>query len=253
MRQAVPSQVKAAARVAIKPILELFWEAEVRAKWEREKGESRRISAEAREIDGCGGHDRRDLCTSWGVGSDLRVPMVECQQCQHEVVCHFRMREKYHRFGMDLDQPLLFGSGCAQRVRHIQEDWSARVQGKVGRRTRNERINPVELLAQAARTKRLSDVPPVVQLDGMWVTIQRSQEVIKPEKRKRQRSKRSGKKQVILVALGFWPGGRWELLEWQIAEREDHQQWEVLVQRLWEHGCGPENGLQLVVRDGSGE
>src|SRR5258708_30435615 len=89
-------------------------------------------------------------------------------------------------------------------------------------------------------------------LMGCGVTIQQSLETSKPDKRKRQRKKRTGRKMVILVALGFWPDGRREVLDWQIARSEDHQEWEVLVQRLWERGCQPEQGLQLVVRDGSG-
>lgn len=153
---------------------------------------------------------------------------------------------------MDLDQDVLFSRGFAQSLRQMQERWSAQVGGNVGLRTLNERINQVELLAQAAHTPPLQDGWDVLQRDGIWVTIQHSHETIKSDKRKRQRKKRRGQKQVILVALGFWPDGRREILDWQIAESEDHQHWEVLVQRLWEHGCGPENGLQLVVRDGSG-
>src|SRR3989442_224593 len=97
---------------------------------------------------------------------------------------------------------------------------------------------------------QLTDVPPVLQLHGLWVTIIRQQEKIQPEKRQRQRKKRTGRKMVILVALGFWTDGRRAILDWQIARSEDHQEWEVLVQWLWERGCWPEQGLQLVVRDG---
>ena len=122
----------------------------------------------------------------------------------------------------------------------------------MGLRTLNERINQLEPLAQPTHTKSISEVPPVIQLDGIWVTITSQQEKIKPDKRKRQRKQRTGRKMVILVALGFWSDGRREILDWQIAGSEDHREWEVLVQRLWEHGCCPEQGLQLVVRDGSG-
>lgn len=108
----------------------------------------------------------------------------------------------------------------------------------MGLRTLNERINQIEPLARCAHTIPITDVPPVIQLDGIWVTIQSQQETIKPDKRKRQRHLRSGKKRVVLVALGFWSDGRREVLDWQIARSEDHQEWEVLVQRLWEHG-GP--------------
>lgn len=197
-------------------------------------------------------HYRRDLATGWGVISGLRVPMLECQHCQHAVVSHFALLEKGQRFWMDLDQQVLFGSGFAQSLRQMQEWWSASVEGSVGLRTLNARINQIEPLAAAAHTVPITQVPPVLQLDGIWVTIQQSQEAIKPDKRQRQRKKRTGKKMVILVALGFWPDGRRQILDWQIAGSEDHREWEVLVQRRWEHGCGPEQGLRLVVRDGSG-
>ncbi|MBA2682579.1 MAG: hypothetical protein H0U76_29815 [Ktedonobacteraceae bacterium] len=109
--QAVQEQAKVAACAALKSILEAFLEAEVSAKLGREKGESRRISGQERPIDwqcghcGCtdanqftrDGHYRRGLSTGWGHLSDLRLPMLECQQCQHDVVSHFAIIEKYHR------------------------------------------------------------------------------------------------------------------------------------------------------------
>jgi Transposase, Mutator family len=264
--QTVQGQAKAAACEAIKPVLQEFLEAEVSAKLGRKKGEPRHISGQAREIDwqcghcGCqdanqftrDGHYRRGLETGWGHLSDLGVPMVECQKCQHDVITQFAILEKYKRFWMDLDQDVLFGSGFCESLRQMRERWSAMVEGSVGLRTLNERINQIEPLAKCAHIGSFTDVPPVIQLDGIWVTIQSQQEKIKPDKRNRQRKKRTGRKMVILVALGFWTDGRREVLDWQIAHSEEHQEWEVLVQRLWERGCQPEQGLQLVVRDGSG-
>lgn len=57
---------------------------------------------------------------------------------------------------------------------------------------------------------------------------------------------RTGRKMVILVVLGSLPDGRREILDWQIARNEDHQEWEALVLRLRERGCRPEQGLQLI-------
>jgi len=264
--QAVQEQAKAAACAAIRPVIQEFLETEVCAKLGREKGEARHISSQPCEIDwqcghcGCqdanqftrDGHYRRGLSTGWGHLSDLRVPMLECQQCQHDVVTQFTILEKYKRFWMDLDQDVLFGSGFCESLRYLQERWSATIERRVGLRTLNERINQIEALASQVHTEPITDVPPVIQLDGIWVTIQSQQEKIKPDKRHRQRKKRSGKKMVVLVALGFWANGSREVLDWQIARSEDHQEWELLVQRLWECGCRPEQGLHLVVRDGSG-
>lgn len=58
----------------------------------------------------------------------------------------------------------------------------------------------------------------------MWVTIQPSPETVTPETRKRQRTKRCGKQVVVLVALGLWPEGKQEILDWQIAGREDRRE-----------------------------
>ncbi len=52
----VQKRMREAALAAIKLILEAFLEAEVSAKLGREKGESRRVSRQAREIDWARGH-----------------------------------------------------------------------------------------------------------------------------------------------------------------------------------------------------
>ncbi len=94
--------------------------------------------------------------------------------------------------------------------------------------------------------------PTVVQLDGIWVTVQSQGEKIKQDARKRKRKQRTGKKIVILVALGLWKDGTREILDWQVASSEDHTHWEVLLNRLWKREVQPEKGLQMIVRDGSG-
>jgi hypothetical protein len=160
--QSVQKQAKAAACEAIKPVLQEFLEAEVCAKLGREKGESRHSSGQPREIDwpcghcGCqdanqftrDGHYRRGLETGWGHLSDLRVPMLECQKCQHDVIIQFALLEKYKRFWMDLDQDVLFGSGFCESLRQMRERWSATVEGSVGLRTLNERIKEARTVGQ---------------------------------------------------------------------------------------------------------
>jgi hypothetical protein len=94
------------------------------------------------------GHYRRSLETGRGHLRDLRVPMLECQRCQHYVITQFAISEKYKRFWMDLDQDVLFGSGFCQSLRHLQERWGATAEGSVGLRTLNERINQIEPLGQ---------------------------------------------------------------------------------------------------------
>jgi Transposase, Mutator family len=266
--QVVQKQAKAAALNAIRPVLMGFLEAEVTAKLGRTKGEPRQVSSTARPIDwqcaSCGctdaqqftrdGHYRRNLETGWGHLEDLQVPMLECQHCQHDVMCSFSILEKYQRFWLDLDQDVLFSSGLCQSLREISQRWSAMVGGSVGLRTINERINQIEPLLLQAHREPIRDVPTVVQLDGIWLTIQSQSDKEKPDRRKCRRKERKGQRVVVLVALGFWHdgSGRREIIDWEIAKSEEHTEWEKLLNRLWERGVRPEQGLQMVVRDGSG-
>ena len=245
--QVVQKQAKDAALNAIRPVLMGFLEAEVTAKLGRAKGVPRQISSTARPIDwqcaSCGctdanqftrdGHYRRNLETGWGHLEDLQVPMLECQHCQHDVICSFTILEKFQRFWLDLDQDVLFSSGLCQSLREISQRWSATVEGSVGLRTINERINQIEPLLLQAHGEPITDVPSVVQLDGIWLTIQSQSDKEKPDRRKRRRKARQGQRVVVLVALGFWNdgSGRREILDWEIAKSEEHTEWEKLLNR----------------------
>jgi len=267
--QSVQRQLQEAAIGAIRPLLTEFCEAEVSAKLGREKRIPRRVSLEMREIDwqcgqcGCrdanqftrDGHYRRALETGWGHIEGLQVPMLGCQRCGHDVICHYTILEKYQRFWLDLDQRVLFGSGLCQSLRHLSQEWSAVLESSVGLRTINERINQIEPLLGQARNAPITDVPTVVQFDGIWLRVQTQTDALKLDKRGRKRKKRKGKKVVLLVALGFWTdgSGKREILDWQIADSESKAAWEPFVHRLWERGLRPETGLQAVIRDGCGE
>lgn len=264
--QQIQQQVQEAALAVIRSLLTLFLEEELTAKLGREKGEPRRVSAQPRGIDwqcgqcGCSdanqftrdGHDRRALATGWGQVEDLRVPMLECQQCQHDVICHYTILEKFQRLWLDLQQRALFGSGLSQSLRHLSQEWSATLGSSVGLRTINERINQLEPLSRQVHAEAISQAPAVVQFDGIWLTLQVPQDSIKPDKRQRQRHQRTGQRVVVLVALGFWEDGRRDILDWQIAKSEDQTEWETLLHRLWQRGLTPEKGLRAVVRDGNG-
>jgi hypothetical protein len=129
------------------------------------------------------------------------------------------MLEKFQRFWVDLQQDAFFSSGLGQSLRAIRNRWSGELERPVGLRTINELINQVEPLVHRMQEQHFPEAPPVVQCDGIWVTLQDQEGEIKSDKRQRKRHKRSGKKVVILVALGFWPAGRREILDWQARKQ----------------------------------
>jgi putative transposase len=171
------------------------------------------------------------------------------------VICTYTILEKYQRFWLDMDQQVLFGTGLCQSLRQLSQQWSAVLGSSVGLRTINERINQIEPLLRQARSTPISDVPAVVQFDGIWLRVQTQTGAFKVDKRQRKRKKRKGKKMVVLVALGLWAdgSGKREILDWQVADGESKAAWEPFVHRLWERGLRPETGLQAVIRDGCGE
>jgi hypothetical protein len=129
--QAIQTQMQQVIIDGVTQVLQEFLEQEVTTKLGRAKRSPRRISSQARPIDwrcahcGCSdanqfsrdGHYRRSLETGWGHLNSLRVPMLECQQCEHDVVAQFAILEKYQRFWLDAPQRAIFGSGLARSLR----------------------------------------------------------------------------------------------------------------------------------------
>lgn len=192
---------------------------------------------------------------SWGSIEGLRVPMLEWKPCGHDVICHFTILEKYERFWLDLDQDVVLGSGLCESLRHLSERWSEAVGSSIGLRTLNERINQIAPVLQEAHRTPITQVPAVVQFDGIWLRLQIPRGTVKTDRRGRRRQQHKGKRMVLLVALGLWTdgSGRREILDWQLADGESQPDWQRLLDRLWERGVRPEAGLQAVIRDGKGE
>jgi hypothetical protein len=127
------------------------------------------------------------------------------------------------------------------------------VGASVGLRTINVRINQLEARLAHVHGEPISEVPAVVQFDGIWLSLQTQQEGIHEDSHKRKRHCKSGKRVVALVALGLWTdgSGKRHLLDGEVADQEEQAVWERLVQRLWERSVKLETGLQAIVCDGS--
>jgi putative transposase len=255
--QAIETQMQQVIIEGVTQVLQEFLEQEVTIKLGRPKRSPRRITSQPCLIDwqcaqcGCtdanqftrNGHYRRSLETGWGHLDTLRVPMLECQCCEHDVVAQFAILEKYQRFWLDAPHRAIFGSGLSRSLRQPSQEWAATLGASVGLRTINERINQLEAKLAQVHHEPITEVPAVVQFDGIWP---------EPGRPSRMPSKR-GKRIVVLVALGLWTdgSGKRRILDWEVADQEEQAAWERLVQRLWERGVKLETGLQAIVRDGS--
>jgi hypothetical protein len=260
----VQGEVQQAALAAIRPVLQSYLEMELSAKLGRERYAPRTVSNQIQLLDwecaGCGcreaqqfirdGHYRRQLETGIGHLTDLKVPMIECCRCGHDVVAHWAILEKYKRFWLDLDHRILFEGGLTRSLRQLSEQLAISLNSPVGLRSLEERFKQLEPLLQQSRQQTLEAIPPVVQFDGIWFCLQTQTGQVKVDKKGRKRPVHQGARRVVLVALGLWPDGRHQILDWHIAVEESQEEWETLLNRLYERGLLPEQGLKAIIRDG---
>jgi transposase-like protein len=93
--------------------------------------------------------------------------------------------------------------------------------------------------------------PPVVRLDGIWITLMEATEARKVDALGRNRVVKVGIRVPILVAQGVWPGtGQQEVIGWVIGAGEDAESWSDLIFQLRQKGIGVAE-LQLLIADGS--
>ncbi len=144
--QAIQTQMQQVIIDEVTQVLQEFLEQEVTIKLGRAKRSPRQVSSQPRPIDwqcaycGCSdanqftrdGHYRRQLETGGGHLDTLRVPMLECQCCEHDVVTQFAILEKYQRFWLDAPHRAIFGSGLSRSLRQLSQEWAASATSKCG-------------------------------------------------------------------------------------------------------------------------
>jgi hypothetical protein len=144
--QAIETQMQQVSIDGVTQVLQEFLEQEVTTKLGRVKRSPRQVSSQARPIDwqcahcGCtdanqftrDGHYRRRLETGWGHLDVLRVPMLQCQHCEHDVVAQFAILAKYQRFWLDAPQRAIFGSGVSRSLRQRENGMGSHSGSKRG-------------------------------------------------------------------------------------------------------------------------
>jgi len=100
------------------------------------------------------------------------------------------------------------------------------------------------------RQARLSQTPPILIVDGVWVEILYSLDELKTDKAGHQRQVRQGQERVILAAMAVWPDGTTQILHYLVAEQEESETWVKLFDELLARGLDPQ-AIELVVSDGA--
>jgi transposase-like protein len=164
----------------------------------------------------------------------------------------FQTVRRGQRVWHDLEEEIRERSGRGLTLRQTKEQMDRELESSVGLRTLNERIHQMAKLVPQWRKHILEEVPPVVRVDGIWLTLMKGTGEKKKDALGRQRAVKGGCKVPILVGQGVWPeSGRQEVVAWVVGEAEDEKSWEALLTQMYERGICPARGLRLLVVDGA--
>jgi hypothetical protein len=212
-----------------------------------EGGECQRChSPESRRYSRHGGR-WRTATTKWG---DLRVrwPRARCE-CGGCVKLNLAgWLESYQRLDDGVDALIQRWGGLSLSLRAMRQELAHTYIGPLALRTLNRRLHQLQALTPELGSEH---VPPVIELDGFYVTQLRPNGEVRKDAKGRQRVVKGRFKRCVLVALGIWPdSGRQEVLAWDIVEAEDTHAWLHFLTRLDEQGISVPHGLRLIIHDG---
>lgn len=195
------------------------------------------------------GHYQRWLNLQWG-RVRVQVPQAKCQ-CGGNVRMKYQTLPFRERIWGDLKSEIQVEYGRGLSYRQIKVDLDQRLHSSVGLRTLNQQVLSLGSETGSFPLLHKGEIPPVVRVDGIWMTVMFATGETKTDRIGRKRPVKRAKKVPILAAQGVWPAtGRTRLLAWMRADGEDATSWQTFLEVLWDAGITPANGLCMLASDG---
>jgi len=194
-----------------------------------------------------GFRSRESLLTIWGE-IPFQLPRVRCQ-CGGSVKIDWGGLIRPHQhIGDDVDAQIQRLGGIAVSLRQMRVLFGQLHIGPLALRTLNKRLH---LLMNLDPGREAEDVPPVLEVDAIWVTLLRANGEVRRDRKGRKRPVKGRFKVPIMIAMGVWPeSDRREILHWRLGESESAEEWVKFLEILEEQGIRGENGLKLIIHDG---
>lgn len=193
------------------------------------------------------GFRRRQLLTCWGeLWVDL--PRVRCE-CGGSVGIDFGdLLRPYQRIWDDVDAQIRRLGALAVSLRQMRAELVDLHIGSLALRTLNRRLLQLATLRPEPDPM---DVPPILQIDAIWITRLRPNGQVRRDRKGRKRAVKGRFKCPVLLAMGVWPDtDRCEILLWHLGHSEDAEEWVTFLSLLEAAGIRGENGLKLIIHDG---
>jgi transposase-like protein len=196
------------------------------------------------------GHYQRGLDTSWG-HLQIEMPQVRCE-CGGSVKMPYQIIRARQRIWDDLEWEIRAEYGWGLSLRWIKAKEDAKLKGSLGLRTLNQRIHRMADGIPVWKDREQSHCPPIVRVDGIWVTMLKQTGAKKKDALGRNRLVKEGHRVVVLVAQGVWPtSGRQEILTWVVADGESEQAWKDLLFQVQQMELSSKGHIELLIGDGS--
>lgn len=195
------------------------------------------------------GFRRRQLLMRWGALS-VDLPRVRCK-CGGSVRIDFGdLLRPYQRIGDDVDAQIRRWGALAVSLRQMRKELAHLHIGPLALRTLNQRLHQI---ARLEPDRDATDVPPILQVDAIWVTLLRPNGRVRRDRRGRKRPVKGRFKCPLFIAMGVWPDtDHCEILLWRLGKSEDAEEWVAFLSLLEAQGIRGEHGLKLIIHDGGG-
>ena len=192
-----------------------------------------------------GTYSRRVL-TTHGFIPDLHIPKLRAQNGERtwQVLTRYQLS-----MPLLLDQALyVYTLGLS--IRDLQETLYVLFGHLLSREAVNRVTRAARSPMEAWRTRRITDTPPILVVDGVWGQVLSPTGEMWTDQSGHQRREMRGQEQVILTVMGVWQDGRHQIIHYQLAAAEDTKAWSDLLLALKERGLDA-SAVRMVVSDGS--
>jgi transposase-like protein len=192
-----------------------------------------------------GSHLRRVL-TSYGLIPDLRVPKLRSGNAERP----WQILTRYQLAMQPILDLALYLYTLGLSIRDLQEA----LYLSFGHVLSRQAVGRVTIAAQSPmqvwRSREISDTPPRVIVDGVWVQILAPTGQTFLDRSGHERVEMRGVERVVLAVMGVWEDGRHEILHYEAADAESSESWSAVLTALKRRGLDP-SAVRMVVSDGT--
>lgn len=192
------------------------------------------------------GSYRRQVETEYGPMADLQVPKLRTGNRTRP----WQILQRYRRARQLVLDKALYLYALGLSLRDLQEALYLFLGRVLSRRAVNQVTLDVQRTMAAWRAAPIPQTPPILIVDGVWVTILYPTGAQWTDRAGHQREEVRGHERVILTVVAVWPDGRHHILHDEGAANEDASTWSTLLQHLIARGLDPQ-AVQVVVSDGT--